>query len=407
MENLLPARDSRAVERHPSSFRDPAGFLFQLNGILYRQVNPRGKESYDRLIRSGLYDRLVTQGDLLPHREVPSPAAAQSPAYKLLQPEPIPFISYPYEWCFSQLKDAALLTLRAHRLALESGMSLKDASAYNVQFSGGRPILIDTLSFELLREGRPWVAYRQFCQHFLAPLALAAHRDARLQQLLRVHLDGIPLDLADSLLPLHAGWSPALLVHLRLHARAQRRFAGRTVPQTTRSMSRNAHLGLLDQLESAIRALRWRPAREGWLSYYGEIPQGAEALEQKRRLVAALLDRIQPAPRRIWDLGANVGLFSRLAAARGWLTLSFDSDAGCVEQNYQQCVSSGERNLLPLVLDLTNPSPGLGWEHRERSSLVERGPADGVLALGLLHHLTISNQLPFENIAQFLGGICR
>lgn len=190
-----------------ASFRDPAGFLFSRGGILYRQVNHSYAENFSALIDSGLYEKLVKASLLISHSEVdeltgrPFAPAIPASAYRTIRPEAIPFISYPYEWSFGQLKDAALATLSIQKRALKAGMSLKDASAYNIQFYRGKPVLIDTLSFEIYHEGEPWVAYRQFCQHFLAPLALMAARDVRLNQLMRVYIDGLPLDLASKLLP--------------------------------------------------------------------------------------------------------------------------------------------------------------------------------------------------------------
>jgi len=184
-----------------SSFRDPSGFVFWQDGAIYRQINTIYKEDYDRLMTSGLHKALVEEGLIVSHEEVALQSAAPQVAYKVIRPDQVPFISYPYEWSFSQLKGAALATLRIQRKALDFGMSLKDCSAYNMQFMKGKPVFIDTLSFEKYQEGSPWVAYRQFCQHFLAPLALMSHRDSRLGQLLRIHLDGVPLDLASKLLP--------------------------------------------------------------------------------------------------------------------------------------------------------------------------------------------------------------
>ena len=175
-----------------SSFRDPSGFLFVEDGSLYRQVNQVYRENYDHLIESGLYDALVSKGLLIPHKEASSDLARTDDAYKVLKPQPVPFISYPYEWCFSQLKDAALLTLQVQKTAIDFGATLKDASAYNVQFVGPKPVLIDTLSFEKYTEGQAWVPYRQFCQHFLAPLALMSCTDVRLSQLSRTYIDGVP-----------------------------------------------------------------------------------------------------------------------------------------------------------------------------------------------------------------------
>jgi len=199
-----------------SSFRDPSGFLFTREGVLYRQVDRRHAEHYDLLMSSGLYEALVSEGSLVPHEEVDE-APAGPGAHRVIRPERIPFVSYPYEWCFSQLRDAALVTLEIQRRAMSFGMSLRDATAFNVQFRAGRPIFIDTLSFERLPEGRPWIAYRQFCQHFLAPLALARYRDVRLLQLTRDHLDGVPLDLAAELLPGRARLRLPLLQIGRAH----------------------------------------------------------------------------------------------------------------------------------------------------------------------------------------------
>jgi hypothetical protein len=193
-----------------SSFRDPSGFLFIREGILYRQVNQVYREDYSRLMDSGLYEKLVKNGLLITHAETDIQPADGVLSYKVICPERVPFISYPYEWSFGQLQDAALATLSIQRRALKLGMSLKDASAYNIQFPKGKAMLIDTLSFEQYQEGEPWVAYRQFCQHFLAPLALMAYKDVRLNQLLRIYIDGIPLDLASKLLPRSTRWNLGL-----------------------------------------------------------------------------------------------------------------------------------------------------------------------------------------------------
>ncbi len=387
-----------------SSFRDPSGFLFTEDGSLYRQVNQAYRDSYDHLMGSGLYDALADSGSLIRHEELGLGLARTNEAYQVLKPEVVPFVSYPYEWCFSQLQDAALSTLDVQKKALDFGMTLKDASAYNVQFVGGKPVLIDTLSFDVYDEGQPWAAYRQFCQHFLAPLALMSYADVRLGQLSRLHIDGVPLDLASSLLPSRTRLSFALLSHIHLHARSQKHFAERTVDVKSRKMSRVSLLGLLENLESAVKKLKWQPLGTLWSDYEEQESYSADALDQKRQLVAGSLDRVQP--KLVWDLGANVGLFSRLASDRGILTISFDADPGCVERNYLESRHKGETNILPLLIDLTNPSPAIGWQHQERMSLVERGPADLVLCLALIHHLAISNNLPLPMIADFLAGIC-
>ncbi len=390
-----------------SSFRDPSGFLFVESDALYRQVNPAYKDNYDRLIESGLYRDLVGAGLLIPHETVERPEGMPAGAYKILRPERLPFISYPFEWSFGQLKDAALATLRVQRRALDFGMSLKDASAYNIQFRGGKPILIDTLSFEVYQEGSPWVAYRQFCQHFLAPLALMSHKDVRLGQLLRLYIDGVPLSLASSLLPSSTRFDFGLLSHIHLHAGSEKRFAGKPVDVSGRRVSRLGYLGLLESLESTVRHLQWRPQGTAWAGYYAGTNYTPAGLEHKTRLVAGLLAEITPAPRLLWDLGANTGLFSRLASDRGIETIAFDSDPGAVELAYRQAVEKGEAHLLPLLVDLTNPSPAIGWANEEREALLQRGPADAAMALALVHHLAIANNLPLGRIAEFLSRACR
>jgi hypothetical protein len=390
-----------------SSFRDPSGFLYSQGDLLYRQVNIHYKDNYDHLFDSGLYHTLVESGLLIPHEEVAIEYAASSDAYKVIKPELIPFVSFPYEWSFSQLKDAALTTLEIQEKALNFGMSLKDSSAYNIQFRKGKPTLIDTLSLEKYREGQPWVAYRQFCQHFLAPLALMSYADVRLGQLLRVYIDGIPLDLASSLLPFPTYMQFSLLTHVHLHAKSQKRFAHRSLNANSKAMTRLAFRGLMDNLKSSISKLTWKPRDTEWSNYYMDSNYGSDAFLHKKQLVSEFLDKIDPKPQCVWDLGANIGLFSRIASDKGILTISCDMDPACVDKNYLECVKKQETHLLPLLLDLTNPSPSLGWENLERISFLKRRSGDAVLALALVHHLAISNNLSLCKIAEFFNQICK
>ena len=392
--------------RHPASFRDPSGFLFHQDGLLLRQVNRSYQEHYDHLMESGLYTALVEKGLLVTHEEVDAPFGAGETGYKVIQPEPLGFISYPYEWSFTQLKHAALQTLRIQRLALKHGMTLKDSSAYNIQFRAGKPILIDTLSFEIYQEGQPWVAYRQFCQHFLAPLALMAHCDIRLGQLLRTQIDGVALDLASRLLPARTKLNFPLLSHIHLHAAAQNRLAGRTIEAPAeggRGMGRQALLGLLDSLKRATRKLEWKPTGTAWGEYYDFHNYSEAAIEHKKQLVADYLEIIQP--QQLWDLGANTGLFSRIATEMQIPTIAFDIDPAAVETNFRISVEQGDAYMLPLLQDLTNPSPALGWAHEERQSLIQRGSADAVMALALIHHLAITNNVPLDSLARFFDVI--
>lgn len=395
---------SKKKQNVSGSFRDPSGFLFCREESIFRQINFVYKEEYDFLIESGLYKDLADSNLLIPHEETDINGPAPDKLYKVIKPEKVPFISYPYEWCFSQLKDAALATLEIQKRSLNFGMSLKDCSAYNIQFKNGKPIFIDTLSFEEYNEGQPWVAYRQFCQHFLAPLALMSHKDIRLNQLLRVYIDGIPLDLASSLLQFYTRFEFSLLVHIHLHARAQGHFADKTIKITKGRITRLSFMGLVDSLESAIRKLKWKARGSEWGDYYEDINYSPEGFRHKKQIVSDFLDKLNP--RVVWDLGANIGIFSRIASDKKIQVISFDADPAAVEKNYIQCISKGEKNILPLLLDLTNPSPAIGWNNEERIALLERGPADTVLALALIHHLVISNNLPLNEIADFFSRIC-
>jgi hypothetical protein len=387
----------------PGSFRDPSGFVYFQDNLIYRQVNRVYKENYDHLMISGLYKHLVDAELLIPHNEVDMEHGSEK-TYKIIKPELIPFISYPYEWSFSQLKHAALMTLRIQKISLDFGMSLKDGSAYNIQFRKGKPVFIDTLSFEKYSEGQAWVAYRQFCQHFLAPLALMSYTNIQLNQLFRIYIDGVPLDLASSLLPFHTLFRFSFFSHIYLHARSQKYFAEKVVKQSDHKVTRSSLLGLIDNLESAIKKLKWQAEGTEWANYYQDTNYSTDALQHKKQIVAEFLDTMNH--KSVWDLGANVGMFSRICSDKGMQTISFDLDPAAVEKNYLGCLSREEQNILPLLLDLTNPSPSLGWGNQERMSLLQRGPADLVLALALIHHLAISNNVPLDRIAAFFSRLC-
>lgn len=396
------------INNKRGSFRDPSGFVFEKEGKLYRQINSRYKENYELLIGSGLYGKLVKEHLLISHEEIKPDFPLSGEAYKILCPRRIPFISYPYEWSFSQLKDAALAALKIQKIALEHGMSLKDASAYNAQFFEGRPVLIDTLSFEKYKEGEPWVAYKQFCQHFLAPLALASHKDIRLNLMSRLFIDGTPLDLASSLLPLKTKIKPGLLFHIHLHAYAQKKYADKQINKSRikKTMNKKALLGVITSLEDAINGLRWRPEGTEWADYYPSNNNYlSEALKKKSQLIGEFIDEIKP--ESVWDFGGNTGLFSRVASDKNIETLSFDIDPSAVEINYQTVKKNKEKKILPLVIDLTNPSPDIGWNNDERSAFLKRGSADMGLALALVHHLAISNNVPLGELAGFFAGLCK
>ena len=402
-----PTRASApAIERDPGSWRDPGGFIYRRDGVLYRQIGAASVDDWQAFVASGLADRLIAKGRLIGHAEAPLSAAATADARAVIAPEPIEFISYPYEWTFGELKDAGLLTLDVELEALAAGWTLKDASAYNVQFRDGRPVMIDSLSFEPHEDGTPWVAYRQFCEHFLAPLALMARRDVRLASLLRADPDGVPLDLAKGLLPWRTRLNFGLLSHLHLHANAQVRHADDDDDgKTARSVriSRAKLIGLIGNLRSTVAGLSWKPAGTEWSDYADNTSYNDRATQAKERLVEAFVRQV-PGP-RAWDLGANTGRYSRIAAAAGKRVLAFDIDPAAAEQNYRQIRTEKRADILPLVLDVANPSPGIGWANTERRSLLERADPDVILALALVHHIAISRNVPLPMLLDLFAQI--
>jgi ribosomal protein L11 methylase PrmA len=400
-------RSALSAEPEAGSFRDPAGFVFQRDGVLYRQVNRSFEPKFAAVRASRLFDELAGEGLLVPHEEVGLEHAASALAAAVLRPERIGFISYPYEWSFGQLRDAALLTLTVQERALERGCTLRDASAYNVQFSGGRPILIDTLSLEPREAGAPWLGYRQFCEHFLVPLLLMSRVDIGCGALLRSHLDGIPLELGSRLLPWRSRLRPGTLMHVHLHAAAQRRYADTSAAPrvSARPIGKDAALGLVQSLARAVRGCRWEPAGTEWADYTRQHNYTDAAVASKRELVGRLLRGM--GPRTVWDLGANTGEYSRVAREVAERVVAFDLDPAAVERHYRAVRAADERGILPLLADLANPSPALGWAHRERRSLEERGPADALLALALVHHLAIGRNVPLELIARYFARLGR
>ena len=388
-----------------SSFRDPSGFLFRDDERLLRQINESYREDYDHLLASGLYAELTGEGMLIKHDELKGHPGHDGHAYRVLQPELVPFISYPYEWSFGMLKDAALLTLSIQKAALQHEMTLKDATAYNIQFHKGKPVFIDTLSFERHDGNSPWQAYRQFCQHFLAPLALMSRTDIRMNQLLKIYIDGIPLDLASQLLPAKTRANVLLLMHIHLHAKSQKKYEKEGTASREVRITRKNLLALVDSLSYLVRNLKVKEQETEWGRYYTFTNYTDHSFTLKKEILQRYLQKISPST--LWDLGANTGEFTRIAMNMGVSCVAFDIDPVAVETNYRITKQEGETKMLPLVMDLTNPSPSIGWNNTERMSMVGRGNPDAAMALALIHHLAISNNLPFSRIASFFAGICR
>lgn len=385
----------------PSSFRDPAGFGIREDGQWKRIVTRHGDSGYDALMRSGLYESLVQDRLLVAHTEEDI-SRRSIPGTRLLVPTQLDFISQPYEWCFSQLKDAALLTLQIQQRALALGLSLKDASAFNIQFHEGRPVFIDTLSFERAGQ-RPWIAYEQYCRHFLAPLLLMQSKSPMMAKILEVNLDGIPLDVASSMLGLSSYFQLGTLLHIHLHARAQKH--GRRAPSTAVSGS-SAQMRIVDSLRAATENINLSGSRSEWSDYTAHMEHyGHLAVTFKLGFVRRVLERTPPG--LVYDLGGNTGTYSRLAVEHCNRCVLYEADPLCVEEVYTNEKARGLGSILPLVMDITNPTPAVGLNLTERRGVFDRPTGSLVLALALVHHLRLTHNIPFQRIAETLARFGR
>lgn len=369
-----------------ASFRDPSGQVWTSEGNkVIRIIKPSYFDDYRKLMKSGLYQILVDSNLLIPHKEINTGVNEI-----IIEPEFVPFISYPYEWCFSMLQQAAINTLRINQMAMQFGMILKDASAYNIQWHKGNLVLIDTLSFMTYQPGTPWGAYRQFIQHFLYPLLVMQYRDAYLgAHLSEVYLDGIPAGIATKLIPYRLHFKPMMLAHVYAQALNFTVSSNRTV-----TMSRPAFDALLNNLLGLVASLKYKP-KSSKTKYNDGDSYTSEAQTSKDYLVLSLIsNRFNKIS--YCDLGCNTGRYSSDAL------IAVDSDHDCIEY-----LASHKHRFLPLVIDLCNPSPAIGWANTERKSFWERVQVDTIMALALIHHLCVANNIPLANVASLLANHCK
>lgn len=397
---------STAIPPHPASFRDPAGFVFEEDGILLRAVHPDAAADVEHFFNSGLYDDLVAVGLFVRHE--PQPAADRLPkGWLAFRPARLPVIGYACEWSHGQLRAAALATLEIERLASRHGMTLKDASSFNIQFAGSRPVFIDLLSFTRSSSERRWIPYRQFCEHFLAPLAMRRYLKGS-EVLGAASLAGIPIELASRCLPLRSWFNVGALLHLHLHAcsagAAEHSTASRQQARGTRQPSAAFRSQLIDSLERAVKSLEIATTTSIWSQYRGNNTYSTESAQVKRSFVEEAIKRAES--RRVLDLGANDGHYTHVVASLGVPCTAVESDPVCCEAIHATSATSPHADLVnTLRVDLANPTPAHGWAHAERASFVERLQCDMTLSLALIHHLSIACHVPFTHISSLLARL--
>lgn len=396
------------LQRDPGSFRDPSGAVYIGKQRVLRTVNSCAAQAYAAARDCGLFDDLVGRGLLLPLSEV-DPAALgpleSGPAFVLQHPR-LDFISYPYEWCFAAHRRAALLHLDVHLAALEAGMTLSDASAYNVQFDGPKPVFIDHLSFRPYRPDEIWAGHRQFCMQFLNPLLLHA-LNIRPNAWFRGSLEGIaPEDLAP-ILPRTQWLSWTVLSHVVLQASLQRRATRRPAAAIGKpgrpKLPLASFKGMLSGLRRYIETLRPPAGKTEWSGYAQANSYSAQDAAQKRAFVSAMVGAVRPA--RLWDIGCNTGDYSVEALGSGaGSVIGWDYDHGALEQAFARAERDRLR-FLPLWLDAANPSPNQGWAQRERRGFAERADADALIALAFIHHIAIGRNIPLDQAVDWLIGL--
>jgi len=393
--------------RHPASFRDPSGFIVESSGRLLRAIHPGSLRDLDALVESGLYSELTQLGLLVAHEDLGIGSLDGLPGWHVVAPQRLPLISYPCEWTFAQLKAAGLLTLDIQCRALARGLSLKDASAFNIQFVGGRPVMMDTLSFSVSPGDGPWVAYRQFCEHFLGPLALRSYRVAAAWLLSQAQIEGVALSTVSSLLPARTWLKPGLLTHIHLHSRAGSNSTGASGPLGTGRIPARRVPGfamqLAHSLQAATQAIVSDLGMSAWSDYRQTSTYAKADVQAKTAFVLHALSAVKP--QRALDLGANDGLYSVLLAEHGVPCTAVEFDATCAEDIYSRSLQVGPATLNTMRIDLANPTPAHGWAGEERASFAQRVRCDLVLALALIHHLSISRQVPYALIAQFFAEL--
>jgi hypothetical protein len=397
------------------SFRDRDGRVYQLDGRIVRGLSAGALADFESLRSTRFYPRFLEQGRLVATQRLdaaevdrlPLPPHERDRWAGFVEHERIPVISYPYEWTFGMLRDAALLQLELVEAAIREDMTLKDATPYNLQFRAGGPVFIDIPSFAMLPAGAPWAGYRQFCELFLFPLMLQAYKGIAFQPLLRGSIDGVGVQTAARLFGLRDRLRPGVLTHAWLQAKLDRRFAStsRDVRTELKSAGFNKELILANvrKLQRLVTNLRWDGDGSEWGAYEEFHNYSASDHGLKERFVGEAVAGSNA--ELVWDIGSNTGQFSRIAARHAGQVLAMDLDHFAVERLYREIRDEKGSNILTLVQNVADPSPSWGWRNRERSDLVSRARPDLILCLALIHHVVISANIPLDEFIDWLAGL--
>ena len=392
----------------PASFRDPAARVLRHDGQILRYLTSAALRDFETLSATRFYREFTDSGRLVATELASSPEtpSLSDPWVAVLRHQTIPVVSYPYEWCFSMLQDAALLQLDLQAAALDEGMTLKDATPFNIQWLGVRPVFIDIGSFKTPEPGEPWAGYRQFCEMFLYPLFLQAYKDVPFHPWLRGSLEGVEAGHINSLLSARDRLRPGVLTHVYLLSKIQSRYEAtqRNVRKDLRSAGFSAKMVKHNVLgmRRIVERLTWSRARSTWSNYAQcNTYEQADRERKKRFIVRAAAS----APRScVWDLGCNTGEYSRAVSECADLVVAVDADHLAIEHLYRALKAEPGSKILPLVGNLTDPSPGLGWRHRERQTFEERSRPDLILALALIHHLAIGRNVPLPELVAWFAS---
>ncbi len=400
-----------AARLEAGSFRDRHGQIYHYQGRILRGVSATALTNWQQLQDTSFYAAFSAAGRLvktwIPDDMNPADVDPAAGWAGLLEHQPVTTISYPYEWTFGMLKDAALLHLELLQAALEEGMILKDSTPYNIQFEDGRPVFIDIPSLEDYQAGSAWVGYRQFCQMFLYPLMFQAYKNLPFQPLLKGSIDGIKPEQADAIFSFRDRFRAGVFSHAYLQSKLQARYSAqqKSVSKDLKKAGFNQELikANIRRLIKLINKLEWQPAGSEWAEYAEFHNYNDSDHQRKEGFVAAAAKAVQG--NVIWDVGCNTGQFSRIAAEYSGTVVALDADQLAVEYLYQYLKSSGDKSILPLVMNLSDPSPNWGWRGTERTELANRAVPDLVLCLALLHHVVISANIPVRQFVEWLSSL--